>query len=116
MLTGLFFAAALAASQPSFAPKPVSEADKAEIKRAADKIMFDGPSARWDWPKRLHPDVYCGSVNGKNRLGAYVGWQPFLWTQNELRIIGPGDSRVVYEALCSSAGYIEKPTWMKRAN
>ena len=93
-----------------FVARPLSAAEKAEIMREADKVLFDGPSARWQWGPRLDDYVFCGQVNARNRLGAYVGWRPFYYTsRGSLRIIADGDSTIAYKALCSNAGYIPKP-------
>ncbi|WP_411340308.1 hypothetical protein V6U71_21470 [Sphingopyxis sp. J-6] len=109
----LLFAVEPNASKPPYEPRPISAADKAKIVAEADKLLFDGPAARWQWGLRKSDFIYCGFVNGKNRMGAYVGWTPFYYTDRGLRIISPGDSTITYEGLCSSAGYIEKPEWLE---
>lgn len=111
-MIGFMLAAAAATAQPAYTPRPVSEADKAAIRKQADKVLFDGPTARWQWPDRLDAKVYCGQVNSKNRFGAYVGWTPFYFYEGELRIIGPDDSRVTYELFCGVKGYIPKADWI----
>ena len=81
---------------------------------AADLVLFDGASARWQWGPRKDADAYRGSVNAKNRFGAYVGWRPFYFFQGQFGVVGEGDSgRIVYEAVCSSSGYIDTPQWLK---
>lgn len=97
-----------------FKPRPISVADQAEIKRQADLQLFDGISVRWQWPTRRAKNLYCGFYNGKNQMGAYTGWKPFMFVDGTLTLIGPGDSTVVYEAICSGAGYIPKPEWMTK--
>lgn len=58
----------------------------AEIRRVFDREMLDYPSARFrDVHVTVNLDVpaprgayLCGYVNGKNRMGAYTGWQQFV--------------------------------------
>jgi len=95
-----------------FKPRPITAAEQAAIKAKADLLMFDGPSSRWQWPLKRDADVYCGFVNGKNRMGAYVGWTPFYISGGELAIIGEGDRRFGYELQCGMTGYIPKPEWL----
>lgn len=114
MLSLLMAMAMATEPKPSFVPKPISSADKAEIIRQADIDLIDGPSARWRWDQpRLDADLYCSFVNSKNSMGGYVGWRPFYFFQGKLRIIGPRDSVIVYETLCSGSGYIPEPEWLK---
>lgn len=105
----------LIAASPSHPPRPIAAAEQAAIKNAADDLLFDGPSARWKWPPKRSAFVYCGEVNAKNRMGAYIGWHPFYFVidEDKLRILHDGDDRIVYEALCASAGYIPKPAWLE---
>lgn len=84
---------------------------------------MDGESARWRWP--LHQPkwgFYCGLVNSKNRMGAYVGFVPFFVaggigdapkSTGEFKIFQKGiatpggtdiDTEVVYK-MCSKYGY-----------
>lgn len=96
-----------------FKARPITASEKAEIMREADKLLFDGPSARWQWGERKSAHLYCGMVNAKNRLGAYVGWRPFYFFQGKFKIVPEGEEDVVYEGICSNAGYIEPPDWLK---
>lgn len=110
-------AAPLKASPP-FKERPLTAAEKAAIIKAADLVLFDGVSARWQWGPRKSDFAYCGQVNAKNRFGAYAGWAPFYFTEGKFRIVGDDDkgARIVYDAICSGAGYIETPDWLKSAS
>ena len=46
----------------------------------------------------IRPDYLCGSVNLKNRLGAFTGFSPFYFASqtNNFRILPPEDD-IVYE-------------------
>lgn len=104
------------AKAKKFVERPLTAAEKAAIIKKADTVLFDGPAARWQWGPKKSDFVYCGMVNGKNRMGAYIGWQPFYYTPSgSFEIVtGPEDgAKIVYDALCSDAGYIEKPEWLK---
>lgn len=57
---------------------PVTVAEQQQIKKYFDNIFYDGPAARWQFAYKSDA-VVCGFVNGKNRIGGYTGWQPFLY-------------------------------------
>jgi hypothetical protein len=99
-------------ARSAFQPQALAEADRAEIKRQAQLLLFDAASAQWQWPPRTAKYVYCGMVNGKNVAGSYTGWRPFYYVDEKLRILNPTDSRTDYAILCSSAGYIPRPSWL----
>jgi hypothetical protein len=49
-----------------------------------DAALMDYPSARFknvravlqaDWRSWKHFYYFCGQINGKNRMGAYIGWR-----------------------------------------
>lgn len=61
-------------------------ADAPQVRDAFDREMNDYPTARF---RDVHITVngtveghrgsyFCGKVNGKNRMGAYTGWQDFM--------------------------------------
>lgn len=57
-----------------------------EVRRAFELDLVDAQSARFQQVckfqfKEKDTDVvaYCGLLNSKNRMGAYVGYQPFYW-------------------------------------
>ncbi len=63
-----------------------TEAEAPKIRAAFDREMLDYPTARF---RDVHVTVnlaveeprgayLCGFVNGKNRMGAYTGWQRFM--------------------------------------
>ena len=68
----------LAAALASPSPREVPAQMKVAIQEALDRRLRDGVSARYLWPKDRGQGAYCGWVNAKNALGAYIGWQPYL--------------------------------------
>lgn len=74
MLMMMVLGAAMMADHPS----PPSEADFAAARQALNERMIDYPSARFR-DVRANEGAVCGFVNGKNRLGAYAGWQRFVF-------------------------------------
>ena len=56
-------------------PAPLIPRDREAIKAFVADKLYDGESARWRWPLAREPAGYCGWVNAKNRMGAYVGWR-----------------------------------------
>lgn len=66
---------------PAFAAAPLNPGEKAAIVKAFDALLLDGLSARWRWPTPAEEGTaitYCGFVNGKNSMGAYTGYRPFM--------------------------------------
>lgn len=80
---------------------PVTPAEQQRVKRYFDKIFYDGPAARWQFAYK-NGDVVCGFVNGKNKVGGYIGWQPFLFNtkQDYGDAYGPGDRVWLWELSC----------------
>lgn len=119
---------ALICAAPSHAadrtePYPLSARAKADIIRQVKDSLLDGESARWRWP--LHQPkwgFYCGFVNSKNRMGAYVGFVPFYVSggvgdapksTGEFKVFMKGiatpdgtdvESEIVYK-MCAKEGY-----------
>ena len=89
----------------------ISLVKQALIKAHFDNALLDGTSARWKWQLQRHPQVYCGWVNAKNRLGAYSGWKPYYVMFGKTgkvdkgEIVGEGDSTIMLDAFCISWGY-----------
>jgi hypothetical protein len=50
------------------------------VEKAVRRDLIDGPSAKFEEIERCSNDqaVYRGKVNAKNRMGAYVGSEPFF--------------------------------------
>lgn len=93
---------------------PITEAEKADAVRQAASIrsqfdaeLFDYTTARFrDVRATVNGDVegrrgayFCGFVNSKNRLGAYVGWQPFVASGGEAPMIIVGGSGDVMDGV-----------------
>lgn len=94
-------------------PRPVSPALRQSITRHFNTQLLDAPSARWLWPtRRGDGTVYCGWVNGRNRMGGYTGWYPY-WVVLEGNRVTEGeilqtDHRAALELFgrrCIQAGY-----------
>jgi hypothetical protein len=85
----------------------VREPEKTSAKKHFDSILLDGPAARWKFTHKSAGFV-CGFVNGKNRAGAYTGWQPFYYNvENELgRIFSPGDRVWLWDTICLGEEYM----------
>lgn len=90
-----------------FTTRVVSPALKSAIIRKMNLIAIDGPSVRYLWPSQKHPYVYCGFVNGKNRMGGYTGWITFSAQLNDMG--GLEELNVDTPEGCSSFGYAETP-------
>lgn len=99
---------ALSAAMMADQPPPPSEADFAAARQALNERMIDYPSARFR-DVRGNVTVICGFVNGKNRLGAYAGWQQFAWLSgiDEPRLAMANDrdhDDLLIEVLCGEDG------------
>jgi len=94
--------ALLVALQLAAAVDPVRNMERAApaIRAQFDATLLDYPSARFREVRvttnpvadaesgRKGPGYLCGFVNSKNRMGAYVGWQRFMATADDLIIEG----------------------------
>ena len=75
----------------------------AKAKRYVSMHLIDPSSAKFRFVAD-HAGIICGEVNGKNRLGAYVGYRRFT----ALPDIGPSgvmivtdkDAEAIYESTC----------------
>lgn len=54
------------------------EQDRAE--QAAADLLIDPESAKFRKVENRGGGVWCGEINGKNRMGAYSGYNPFMAT------------------------------------
>lgn len=82
-------------SEKTRSPNPSSKADSALIERALKAvrgIMKDPSAAQFEGLKIGQRDAVCGSVNGKNSYGGYVGFRPFI-------VLNDGEVRVMPAAL-----------------
>lgn len=84
-----------------------------------EEATFDFPSARIRNVRAgMSGDTMtfiCGSMNGKNRFGAYVGWQNFLIAGDQLisepqSLDDPGAIRAsaTIQTVCGAGGALEK--------
>lgn len=98
-------------------------ADAPAIRSAFNDEMLDYPSARFrDVQISLNtgadgPQPYlCGYVNGKNRIGAYVGWQRFVASDGFL-VIGSDDFKQdLVETVCDGPAIVrdsaDRSAWL----
>lgn len=70
----------------------LSAASRASLLDVMDRELVDGPSSRYRDVKGIAGGRICGLVNSKNRLGAYVGYQRFIYNEPERRLIIDGNS------------------------
>lgn len=75
-------------------------AEQQKAKAAFDLIAYDGPSARWRFDLVRQGKLVCGHVNGKNRMGGYVGWTPFIFDLANSSFTTYADQQWLYDALC----------------
>lgn len=77
---------------------PLSAARRQAIIAHFDRLLLDGPSARWIWGDVQPPgNIYCGLVNAKNAMGAYGGYKPFI-----VRFADHRSNRIVTETMSST--------------
>jgi hypothetical protein len=50
------------------------------VRRDVSKALIDPASARIEITHKAGSTI-CGTVNGKNRMGAYAGSTPFIWEE-----------------------------------
>jgi hypothetical protein len=58
--------------------------------------MFDPGAAQFQDVHTAKTGLTCGLVNGKNRMGAYVGFTPFIAEPKAGAQVWPGDPREKY--------------------
>jgi hypothetical protein len=80
-----------------------------------DSALNDYPSTRFrsvravlqaDWRSWKRFYYLCGQINGKNRMGAYIGWRNFLVTDNgnappDFTYEGQADATFLIPRVCS---------------
>lgn len=98
----LMVMAAVAAIQTG--PGPVTQSQLVEVRKTFDRELLDYTSARF---RDVSGDGYviCGSVNAKNRMGAFIGWREFVSVHRDgsasLRVNTPGEApHLIFEAFC----------------
>ncbi len=95
----------------------LTTSEKAMIRNAVSERFFDPDSAKFRWlpmPPALDGGIYCGSVNAKNRYGAYTGYNAFAvvveFTKGKIiqavsvNSITDADPDV-YQTLCDEHGF-----------
>lgn len=73
---------ALAQTVVDDSAKNVSSEDLPRLLKSFKQVLADPFSAQVSdlAPYEIDPKYICGRVNGKNKLGGYVGFQPFRYT------------------------------------
>lgn len=107
--------------------KPATDAQIDEIRSAMDVTLLDAQSARFkdvcmQAPRRetTNKVAFCGKVNAKNKLGAYVGYRAFSYIEGAeptfltMADTSEGDrARFFYCIGClGSADYCLKQKWI----
>ncbi len=80
--------------------RPISLTERKRIMAAFDRLLVDGPSARWRWGKVVRGNVACLWINSKNRMGGYSGWSEYTFNLDD----GTVSSREELEALLMRLG------------
>jgi hypothetical protein len=75
---------------------------QARARSALSGYLYD-PAAAKISVLHASPSALCGTVNGKNRLGGYVGAQPFLLTDGDRPVVFDGTPSVSDYRVWSSA-------------
>jgi hypothetical protein len=105
--------AALIAASPALASPP-SASLQASIRADLESKMRDARSARFIWPDVASPRVYCGFINGRNAMGAYVGYRLFYAITDggriDVQIQGTGIVGDLAPRICADAGYPISPS------
>lgn len=90
-----------------FQPRLLPPAIRTQIQRKLSIRALDGPALRFIWPTQQHPFVYCGFINGKNRMGAWTGYLTFIAGIND---DGTLDEVLIDEPTrCEEYGYNSDP-------
>lgn len=88
-------------NEPLPAPdRTPSASEQQRAKAAFDAIAFDGPSARWRFDVLRQGHLVCGYVNGKNQVGGFTGWTPFIFDLADGRFSTYRDRQWFYDAVC----------------
>lgn len=92
-----FVAIALGLAAAGYALRDQVPTKENKARAALALVLNDPSSARIDEVQPgLAPDSICGSVNAKNRMGAYVGATPFLVV---------GDTALIYEGSAKDSDF-----------
>jgi len=104
---------------PTVTPAQIREAVSSApaTRDAFDREMFDYPSSRF---RDVHVTInlavegqrggyLCGYVNGKNRMGAYVGWRQFMAMGDVVFISGETVADAVLPTTCNGSTIAQDP-------
>lgn len=97
------------------------------VRASLEAQMFDYPSARFRdvhitrnpvaEAERGAPGLgyFCGFVNGKNRMGAYTGWQRFITINGEVTLAGDSINDMIIDSACVRNGVtdgVDRSAWV----
>lgn len=66
-------------------------ADRAALLDRMEQDLFDGPASRLRNVRKIDLTRLCGRLNPKNRMGAYIGYRPFLFDPEHNELVLGGD-------------------------
>ena len=55
-------------------------------KKSIEERLLDPSSVQYRNVKAYSENVVCGEVNGKNTMGGYVGYKPFIYKQDDINL------------------------------
>ncbi|MGV3481496.1 MAG: hypothetical protein ACO1O3_16230 [Sphingobium sp.] len=68
----------LAAAAEGRQSDPLTEDDRASIRKEVEAQLLFPATARYRWPATRKWGLYCGWVSGQNRAGVYIAFRPFF--------------------------------------
>lgn len=96
------------------ASRPMTEQETEKVRAVLTERLYDSESARFAsmvvCTSGERPE-FCGKVNARNRMGAYVGFRTFVGVQNEssteVVLIDDADSSVA-SMVCADRGLVSQ--------
>ena len=55
-------------------------------KKSIEEHLLDPSSVQYRNVKTYSDNVVCGEMNGKNKMGGYVGYKPFIYKQDDINL------------------------------
>lgn len=80
--------------------------ERTELLDRMEQDLFDGPASRLRGLRRIDKTRICGRINPKNKMGAYIGYRPFLFDSEYKELVLAGDdadeaSKALLKAACN---------------
>ena len=66
------------------------------VKAAMRGVLFDPRSAEYENVRRGREGSICGKINGKNRMGAYIGYKDFVVTSTKEVLISTTNDGIAF--------------------